>query len=443
MLAVSPEGGAKTFVYLDQGTPVFAEEGTHGETLGRLLLRQKKLTQEQYVEIIAKMTDALVINEQLRFGEVAVELGYLTDEQVAKALADQVRWKVVRVFQRPNATWELDESPSRLDDIRRFPMSLESLVLDAMRWVDDEDKIELGLGAALDKKMKVEPAIVPLVVGSFELNEDDETFVATLDGSRPLREQLATPEANAVDAYAIATALILTRALQPVGTPPLATPDKPFVPVRMVATERATVPAPPAPPMPAPAPAPAAAAAPAMPKRIVRPKVTRAAQILEALEEKRVKSDPSRTPTSQHEAKLIAERLFQHGLEQLRAGRYGQAAPTLEQAAKMLPQSDEYRLYAKWCAIRARSEPAHALERQELKRLATAAVKTDPNFGFGHAVLGELAMDEGDATQAFRLLVRATKLDPTLLEAQRQLRIVERTVDPKKKNSIRKSEEDA
>lgn len=441
MLAVSPEGGAKTFVYLDQGTPVFAEEGTHGETLGRLLLRQKKLTQEQYVEIIAKMTDALVINEQLRFGEVAVELGYLTDDQVAKALADQVRWKVVRVFQRPNATWELDESPSRLDDIRRFPMSLESLVLDAMRWVDDEDKIELGLGAALDKKMKVEPAIVPLVVGSFELNEDDETFVATLDGSRPLREQLATREANAVDAYAIATALILTRALQPVGTPPLATPDKPFVPVRMVATERATVPAPPAPPMPAPAPA--AAAAPAMPKRIVRPKVTRAAEILEALEEKRVKSDPSRTPTSQHEAKLIAERLFQHGLEQLRAGRYGQAAPTLEQAAKMLPQSDEYRLYAKWCAIRARSEPAHALERQELKRLATAAVKTDPNFGFGHAVLGELAMDEADATQAFRLLVRATKLDPTLLEAQRQLRIVERTVDPKKKNSIRKSEEDA
>lgn len=108
----------------------------------------------------------------------------------------------------------------------------------------------------------------------------------------------------------------------------------------------------------------------------------------------------------------------------------------------MLPASDEYRLYAKWCAIRARSEPAHALERQELKRLAGAAVKADPNFGFGHAVLGELAMDEGDSTQAFRFLVRATKLDPTLLDAQRQLRIVERTVDPKRKKSIRKSETD-
>lgn len=442
MLAVSPEGGAKTFVYLDQGTPVFAEEGTHGETLGRLLLRQKKLTQEQYVEIIAKMTDALVINEQLRFGEVAVELGYLSEEQVAKALADQVRWKIVRVFQRPNATWEFEESVSRLEDIRRFPMSLESLVLDAMRWVDDEDKLELGLGAALDRRMKVEPMIVPLVVGSFELNEDDEKFVATLDGSRPLRELLTTREADAVDAHAIATALLLTRALQPAGTAPLATPDRPFVPVRMVAAQPVTVPAPAPPPMPAAAPAPVPAPAAASAKKIVRPQITRAAQILQALESKRVKAEPSRTPTSQHEAKLIAERLFQHGLEQVRAGRYAQAAPTLEQAAKMLPQSDEYRLYAKWCAIRARGEGTHPLERQELKRLAGAAVKTDPNFGFGHAVLGEIAMDDGDSTQAFRLLVRATKLDPSLLEAQRQLRIVERTVDPKKKNSIRKSESD-
>lgn len=445
VLTVTPEGAAKTFIYLDEGTPVFAEEGTHGETLGRLLLKQKKLTQEQYVEVIAKMTDALFINEQLRFGELAVELGFLTEEQVAKALADQVRWKIVRVLQRPDATWEFEESVSRLEDVGRFPMSIEALVLHAMRWVDDEDRLELGLGAALDKRMKVEPMIVPLVVGSFELNEDDEKFVASLDGSRPLRELLATSEADAVDAQAIATALLLTRALQPAGTAPLPTPDRPFVPVKLQAsrvTVRTADPSPPPPSVEAPPPTRPAAAAPppaAPPKKVVRPQVTRAAQILQALEAQRVKTEPSRTPTSEHEAKLLGERLFQRGLDQLRSGRYAQAAPTFEQAAKLLPQSDEYRLYAKWCAIRARSEPAHVLERQELKRLAGAAVKTDPNFGFGHAVLGELAMDEGDVNQAHRFLVRAVKLEPALLEAQRNLRIVERRIDPKKK-SIRRDE---
>ena len=76
----------RTFVYLRDGVVVFAEEGTQGESLGRLLVRQHILSQEHYVEIIGKMTDAFVLNEQLRFGEVAVELGYLTEPQVEKAL---------------------------------------------------------------------------------------------------------------------------------------------------------------------------------------------------------------------------------------------------------------------------------------------------------------------------------------------------------------------
>jgi hypothetical protein len=59
--------GTKTLVYLLDGVPIFAEEGSLGETLGRLLIRQRVITQEQYVQIIGKMTEALVLNEQLRF----------------------------------------------------------------------------------------------------------------------------------------------------------------------------------------------------------------------------------------------------------------------------------------------------------------------------------------------------------------------------------------
>jgi tetratricopeptide (TPR) repeat protein len=424
-------GEVRTFIYLDQGTPVFAEEGTHGETLGRLLVRQGKLTQAQYVEVIGKMTDAFVINEQLRFGEVCVELGYLTEAQVAKALSDQMRWKIVRVFQRPETIWEFEESQSRLEDIGRFPMTIESLVLDAVRWIDDEQKIELGLGAVLDKRMKVERAIVPLVVGSFELSDDEERFVATLDGTKTMREVFTTPAAQNVDARAVSTALLLTRALQPAGTPPLATPDKPFVPVKIAQQ-----------PSPAPPAATPAAATKPIEKKVVRPQVTKASQILAALEAQRIKAEPTRSPTSQHEAKIMAERVFQQGVAHVRGGRYRDAAPYLEQAAKMMSANEEYKLYARWCGLRVRGETGHPLIRQELKRLATAAAKADPNLGFAHAVLGEVAMEEGDNAQSFRHLLRATKLDPELLEAHRQLRIVERTIDPKKRNSIRQSQTD-
>lgn len=427
----------KTFVYLDQGTPVFAEEGTHGETLGRLLVRQGRLTQAQYVEVLGKMTDALVINEQLRFGEVCVELGYLSEDQVAKALADQVRWKIVRVFQRADATWSFEESASALEEIGRFPMTIESLVLDAVRWIDDEQKIELGLGAALDKHMKVDVGIVPLVTGAFDLKDDEERFVKRLDGKTTLRETLKTKDANDVDAKAITTALLLTRALQPVAAAPIATPDKPFSPMKLPPQVAPVIARPVTPPHPI---QPVAVAAP--PKVVKKPAVTKASAILRALESQRVKAEPTRTPTSEHEAKLLGERIFQEGLDHVRAGRYAQAAPRLEQASRLFPKSDEYRLYAKWTSIRGRGEAAHAMERHELRKIATSAVKADPNFGFGYFVLGELTYDEGDPTNAFRYLVRAVKLDPTNLEATRLVRVVERVVDPKKRASIRQSETD-
>lgn len=168
MLTVTADE-VRTFVYVRAGVPVFAEEGTHGETLGRLLLRQRVLSQEQYVEIIAKMTDALFMNEQLRFGEVAIELGHLTEAQVTKALSDQVRWKIVRIFQRPEVTWSFEESLARLEDVGNFPMEIEGLVLDAVRWIDDEQKLEMGLRRALDRKLRVDPALAPEHVARFGL----------------------------------------------------------------------------------------------------------------------------------------------------------------------------------------------------------------------------------------------------------------------------------
>lgn len=88
--------GARTQVFLSDGSVVFAEQGTLGDTLGRVLVREGKLTTEQYTAAIQRMVQGLVESEQMRFGEVAVELGFLMQEQVNEALATQVRHKVLR-----------------------------------------------------------------------------------------------------------------------------------------------------------------------------------------------------------------------------------------------------------------------------------------------------------------------------------------------------------
>ena len=52
--------GVCTLIYLLRGVPVLAEEGTLGETLGRLLLREDRINQDQYAHIIAHMTKSVM-----------------------------------------------------------------------------------------------------------------------------------------------------------------------------------------------------------------------------------------------------------------------------------------------------------------------------------------------------------------------------------------------
>ena len=57
------------------------------------------LTERQYVRVIEHMTSSLMQSEQMRFGEVAIQLGFLAASDIQTALARQVQLKVVRCMQ--------------------------------------------------------------------------------------------------------------------------------------------------------------------------------------------------------------------------------------------------------------------------------------------------------------------------------------------------------
>ena len=76
----------RTVLYFKAGTLVFAEQGTLGQTLGRIMLEKKLLTEEQYATVIERMTDAIFQSEGMRFGEVAIQLGFIGPEVITEAL---------------------------------------------------------------------------------------------------------------------------------------------------------------------------------------------------------------------------------------------------------------------------------------------------------------------------------------------------------------------
>src|SRR5207237_927433 len=90
--------GVTTRVFLDAGTPIGADGGVLGETLGNVLIREGIITHAHFAAVVRNMTDALLDDENeedKRFGEVLVELGILTKEGRDQALSTQVEKKII------------------------------------------------------------------------------------------------------------------------------------------------------------------------------------------------------------------------------------------------------------------------------------------------------------------------------------------------------------
>ena len=136
-------GGVCTRILMRDSAPTYAEGGSLRETLGRMLLRHGALTEAEYLRVIERMTERLIENEATRMGEVLVELGLLTPQDVVDALSIQVREKVIRCFQWPHFEhhFELLDAPPDTGLAYACP-PVEALVLAGMRDHFDAARIE-------------------------------------------------------------------------------------------------------------------------------------------------------------------------------------------------------------------------------------------------------------------------------------------------------------
>lgn len=417
---------SRTFVYLREGHIVFAEEGTQGETLGRLLVRQKLLSQEQYLTVLSKMTDALVSNEQIRFGETAVELGYLSEQQVRSALVDQVRWKVVRCFMREAPTWSFVDGESLLDDVPELLMTLEGLFFDAAQWFEREQNFECGLEKVLGRYVFLEPGSRMPFAYALSLDDAFTDALSMFDGQRTTSELLQRSPVAGFPMEAVLTTLAV---LQPACFLEQRLAPK-VDPARSPATA-ARAPA-------AVAPAPAAAPIPARPAIpvAIAPPIDRArvSQVFQRISEQpraRVAQEAHfREPKSDQERRLLAEQAYQHGRKQLDAGRFELALPHLRRAVELEPDGKEYRLVVDFAEQRDRLT-TDTVASTRLRRAAVEILRADPNFAYGFYVAGYLQFAGGDYPAAKRYLLRSLSLDPTLTDAERYLRLCELRMAPK------------
>jgi hypothetical protein len=394
--------GVETRLHFEEGTLVYAEEGTAGKALGRLLVEEGKLTEEQYGKLLDALAEAGLRGSTARLGDLAVKRGYLTRKELGLSLFSQVRRKVVQAI-----VWEspaVRVSPPEVESgsaRARFPTTLEPLVLSAFRKLSPE-ALERRLASVARGPVTLDPdASLDDLVTVFRAKPEEravlEARLASTSGTSP------GPD-DAGEGLAFLAALHATGRLTSLAGPPSH---------RKKTVER----------LPAP---PAAAGF---------PRLSRAAkkQLLAKVSRQKVSADESGmmpavglepepgTPA----AKLRAERAFQEGKAHLAKGRETLAKAEFWRAHRLVPTAAEYELYLGWLTAKGDEQRA-----AELESLALRAKRQDPELGFASYVLSHLALLRGDVERAeaeqqraARLGVRGSTLPPSLGIAQAPFRL--------------------
>ena len=131
----------KKIVFFREGTPHSVKSNLLSESLGRLLVRERFISEGEYQESLKRM-----MASGLRQGAVLVEMGCISQQNLQYALALQMRAKLLEVF-----SWNFGEyqfNPDAALPTEGIPLDLSTtaLIYEGARACLDEHRLRFQLG---------------------------------------------------------------------------------------------------------------------------------------------------------------------------------------------------------------------------------------------------------------------------------------------------------
>jgi hypothetical protein len=211
-------GGARKALYLKDGRVVFASSNLPNDRLGEILLREGKITVEEYEASIKAITKGK------RQGKVLVEMGALSPKDLWEGVQFQVKEIVYTVFQWDEGQFHFEESTLPEKERITVDLDIQDLVLAGLRRVDAGGRLQSRYpetDAVLERATPEVPS--PL--------EPYETHVLKLvDGERSVLDICRESEIGDNETLKVLYALVSTGVARVKGRK-VVTLDQDFVPV--------------------------------------------------------------------------------------------------------------------------------------------------------------------------------------------------------------------
>jgi hypothetical protein len=205
-------GALKSYVFFENGAVIYAGSNQDSLRLSAILLRKKKITREQH-EAMEKLMTA----DRVRFGQIAVEQGVLTDPQLRDFLKIQVSEILYDCFIWKNGTFDfaalLDLPPYAVT----IAVDLSNLIMEGARRIDEwEECIRL-----LPDDKVVYRVISTPEKDNITLSLDEWKILFLINGKRTLSDLCNdAPDDEPLRVYRVVYGLLANKLIEP-APPPL------------------------------------------------------------------------------------------------------------------------------------------------------------------------------------------------------------------------------
>jgi len=170
-------------VFLDRGHVIFATTNQITESLGDRLVREGRLTQEQYDESVRRLKQT-----QKRHGVTLVEMGLLTHEELFVFVREQIQDILWSVF-----TWSsgaVSFTPGRDKNLEfvKVDISVPEAILHGVRRMPDARTLVARLGTKATVFERTGETVEELT-----LNQDEQHLLDSVDGKHALVDLVNIP----------------------------------------------------------------------------------------------------------------------------------------------------------------------------------------------------------------------------------------------------------
>ena len=216
-LALRNDELERTILWKD-GDIVFAASNSHEHSLGQFLLRNGKITQQQYDESKRRVTP------QMRHGKLLVQMGALSPKDLWWGVKNQVLEIIYSLFGWKEGEFYFFESAEELSQERIvLQINTSSVIMEGIRRLDESARIREKI-PSLDIVFAKVPGGVP-DFGGLDMSEGEIEIYRNIDGRLTVRELTGRSDLTEFEVTRILFQLLSARIIE------VAPEEKSFRPV--------------------------------------------------------------------------------------------------------------------------------------------------------------------------------------------------------------------